>query len=90
MRLCRVKPHLHACTVLLNSLVKNGVTTMVWKIHKRMVQVGVVPNIHIYICLMHACSRSRDVERAQQLLNEMEVKGVLPDTFTYNTSMSLY
>ncbi|KAG4957751.1 hypothetical protein JHK82_043583 [Glycine max] len=90
MRLHEVKPHLHACTVLLNSLLKDGVTHMVWKIYKRMVQVGVVPNIYIYNCLFHACSKSGDVERAEQLLNEMDVKGVLQDIFTYNTLLSLY
>ena len=90
MRLHEVKPHLHACTVLLNSLLKDGVTHMVWKIYKRMVQVGVVPNIYIYNCLFHACSKAGDVERAEQLLNEMDVKGLLPDIFTYNTLISLY
>ncbi|XP_061346446.1 pentatricopeptide repeat-containing protein At5g38730-like [Gastrolobium bilobum] len=88
--LYKVKPHLHACTVLLNCLVNDGITNMVWKIHKRMVQGGVVLNIYIYNCLIHACSKSGDVERAEQLLNEMEAKGALPDIFTYNTLISLY
>ena len=65
MRLHEVKPHLHACTVLLNSLLKDGVTHMVWKIYKKMVQVGVVPNTYIYNCLFHACSKAGDVERAE-------------------------
>jgi pentatricopeptide repeat protein len=49
MSLCNLKPHLHACTVLINSLLKDGVTSMVWKVYKRMIQDGVVPNI--YLCL---------------------------------------
>ncbi|XP_057453627.1 pentatricopeptide repeat-containing protein At5g38730 [Lotus japonicus] len=90
MRLYQLKPHLPACTVLLSSLLKDGTTNVVWKIHKRLVQDGVVLNIYIYNCLIHACSKSRDVERAKQLLNEMEEKGVVPDIFTYNTLISLY
>ncbi|KAI9111288.1 hypothetical protein K1719_017700 [Acacia pycnantha] len=83
MRLYNLNPHLHACTVLLNSLVKDGVTNMVWKVYKQMVKASVFPNMHIYNVLIHACSKSGDVERAENILNEMEVKGVYPDIFTY-------
>ncbi|XP_038893420.1 pentatricopeptide repeat-containing protein At5g38730 [Benincasa hispida] len=90
MRLHGFKPHLHACTVLLNSLAKDRLTDMVWKIYKKMVQVRVVPNIHIYNVLIHACCKSGDVEKAEQLLCEMEWKAVFPDLYTYNTLISLY
>lgn len=90
MRVHRFRPHLHACTVLLNSLVKDRLTDMVWKIYKKMVKLGVVPNIHIYNVLVHACSKSGDAEKAESLVNEMESKCVFPDLFTYNTLISLY
>ncbi|KAL7141200.1 hypothetical protein ABFS83_08G037500 [Erythranthe nasuta] len=90
MRVCGYKPHLHACTVLLNSLVKERLTDTVWKVYKKMTRVGVVPNLHVYNVLIHACSKSGDVEKADELLSEMESKNVLPDIFTYNTLISLY
>lgn len=90
MRVCRYKPHLHACTVLLNSLVKERLTDTVWKIYKKMTKVGVLPNIHIYNVLIHACSRSGDVEKAEELLSAMELNNIFPDRFTYNTLISLY
>ena len=90
MRVHRLKPHLHACTVLLNCLVKDRLTDMVWKVYKKMVQIGVVPNIHIYNVLIHACCKSGDVKKAEELLSEMELKCVFPDLFTYNTLISLY
>ncbi|KAL5582034.1 hypothetical protein UlMin_014476 [Ulmus minor] len=90
MRLHRFKPHLHACTVLLNSLVKDRLTDMAWKVYKKMVRVGVVPNIHIYNVLIHACCNSGDVEKAESLLSEMELKCIFPDLYTYNTLISLY
>ncbi|KAL4286096.1 hypothetical protein AHAS_Ahas19G0052000 [Arachis hypogaea] len=86
MRVSGLKPHLHACTVLLNSLVKDGVV----KVHKGMVQVGVSSNVHIYNCLIHACSRSRDVERAEKLLNEMEGKGISADRVIYTSIAYAY
>ncbi|KAL5062230.1 hypothetical protein RYX36_023967 [Vicia faba] len=89
MSLCNLKPHLHACTVLMNSLLKEGVTNMVWKVYKRMVRDGVVPNIYIYNCLIHACLKSRDVERAEFILNEMEGKCVVPDIFTIRDANKL-
>lgn len=84
------RPHLPACTVLLNSLVKDGLTTMVWKVFKKIIRVGVVPNLHIYNVLIHACCKSGDVEKAESLFSEMELKGVVPDLFTFNTLISLY
>ncbi|XP_022157769.1 pentatricopeptide repeat-containing protein At5g38730 [Momordica charantia] len=90
MRLHGIRPHLHACTVLLNSLAKDRLTDMVWKIYKKMVQIGVLPNIHIYNVLIHACCKSGDVEKAEQILSEMELKSVFPDLYTYNTLISLY
>lgn len=90
MRVNGFKPHLHACTVLLNSLVKDGLTDMVWKIYKKMVKIGVVANMHVFNVLIHACCKSGDVEKAEQLLSEMELAGMFPDLFTYNTLISLY
>ncbi|XP_051151920.1 pentatricopeptide repeat-containing protein At5g38730 [Andrographis paniculata] len=90
MRVCRYKPDLHACTVLLNSLVKERSIDTVWKLYKKMLKVGVCPNLHVYNVLIHACCRSGDVERAEKLLVEMESKKILPDLITYNTLISLY
>jgi pentatricopeptide repeat protein len=90
MRVHRLQPHLHACTVLLNCLVRDRMTDMVWKVFKKMVRVGVVPNIHVYNVLVHACCKSGDVEKAEGLLSEMELKCIFPDLFTYNTLISLY
>ncbi|CAN1162754.1 Pentatricopeptide repeat-containing protein At5g38730 [Linum perenne] len=90
MRASGLKPHLHACTVLLNTLVKDKLTDTVWKVYKKMVKVGVVANIHVFNVLIHACCKSGDVEKAEKLLTEMELKGVFPDLFTYNTLISLY
>ncbi|KAL2531980.1 Pentatricopeptide repeat-containing protein [Abeliophyllum distichum] len=90
MRVCGFKPHLHACTVLLNVLVKERLTDTMWKIYKKMIKVGVLPNIHVYNVLIHACCKSGDVEKAEGLLSEMEFKGIFPDLFTYNTLISLY
>ncbi|CAD5333414.1 unnamed protein product [Arabidopsis thaliana] len=74
IRSCGLKPHLQACTVLLNSLVKQRLTDTVWKIFKKMVKLGVVANIHVYNVLVHACSKSGDPEKAEKLLSEMEEK----------------
>lgn len=90
MRVCKLMPHAHACTTLLNSLVKDGLTDTLWKIYKKMQKIGVVPNIYIYNVLMHACCKSGDVERAEDLLREMEFKATFPDLYTYNTLISLY
>ncbi|GLT62021.1 hypothetical protein SLA2020_346890 [Shorea laevis] len=62
MRVHGFKPHLHACTVLLNSLVKERSTHMVWKLYKKMIRLGVVANIHVYNVLVHACCKSGDGE----------------------------
>ncbi|CAN6542227.1 unnamed protein product [Malus baccata var. baccata] len=90
MRIHGFKPHLHACTALLSSLVKDRMTNMVWKVYKNMIKAGVVPNVHLYNVLIHACCKSGDVEKAESLLSEMEFKCVFPDLFTYNTLISLY
>ncbi|KAK2642127.1 hypothetical protein Ddye_023890 [Dipteronia dyeriana] len=90
MRVHSLKPHLHACTVLLNLLVKDRLTDMVWKLYKKMLGLGVVPNIHVYNVLIHACSKSGDVERVEKLLSEMELKWVKLDLVTYNTLIALY
>nr|XP_010319820.1 pentatricopeptide repeat-containing protein At5g38730 [Solanum lycopersicum]XP_019069087.1 pentatricopeptide repeat-containing protein At5g38730 [Solanum lycopersicum]XP_019069088.1 pentatricopeptide repeat-containing protein At5g38730 [Solanum lycopersicum]XP_019069089.1 pentatricopeptide repeat-containing protein At5g38730 [Solanum lycopersicum]XP_019069090.1 pentatricopeptide repeat-containing protein At5g38730 [Solanum lycopersicum]XP_019069091.1 pentatricopeptide repeat-containing prot len=90
MRVCKLMPHTHACSTLLNSLVKDGLTDTLWKIYKKMQKIGVLPNIYIYNVLMHACCKSGDVERADDLLREMEFKATLPDLYTYNTLISLY
>ncbi|PON58019.1 Tetratricopeptide-like helical domain containing protein [Parasponia andersonii] len=90
MRLHRFKPHLPACTVLLNSLVKDRLTDLAWKLYKKMVRVGVVPNIHIYNVLIHACCNSGDVEKAEGLVSQMELKYIFPDLVTYNTLIALY
>ncbi|KAL8471896.1 hypothetical protein ACS0TY_029218 [Phlomoides rotata] len=90
MRVCGYKPHLHACTVLLNSLVKERLTDTVWKVYKKMTKLGVIPNIHVYNVLIHACCKSRDVEKAEELLSQMESISIFPDIFTYNTLISLY
>ncbi|RDY01657.1 Pentatricopeptide repeat-containing protein, partial [Mucuna pruriens] len=52
MRLHEIKPHLHACIVLLKYLLKDGV----------------IPKWYIYNCLFHACSISEDVERERNAL----------------------
>lgn len=90
MRVCGFKPHLHACTVLLNSLVKERLTDSVWKVYKKMTKLGVIPNIHVYNVLIHACCKSGDVEKAEELLSQMESMNIFPDIFTYNTLISLY
>ncbi|CAN0924419.1 Pentatricopeptide repeat-containing protein At5g38730 [Linum grandiflorum] len=90
MRANSFRPHLHACTVLLNALVKDRLTDTVWKVYKKMVKVGVVANVHVFNVLVHACCKSGDVEKAEKLLTEMDLKGVSPDLFTYNTLISLY
>ncbi|KAI3799089.1 hypothetical protein L1987_34379 [Smallanthus sonchifolius] len=90
MRVHGLKPHLPACTVLLNSLVKERLTDTMWKLYKKMVKIEVVPNLHIYNVLIHACCKSLDVEKAEELLGEMEIKCVSPDLFTYNTLILLY
>ncbi|KAK6129082.1 hypothetical protein DH2020_037155 [Rehmannia glutinosa] len=90
MRVCGYKPHLHVCTVLLNSLVKERLTDTVWKVYKKMLKVGVIPNIHVYNVLIHACCKSGDVDKAEQLLSEMVLKNIFPNLFTYNTLISLY
>ncbi|KAJ6684478.1 PENTATRICOPEPTIDE REPEAT-CONTAINING PROTEIN [Salix viminalis] len=90
MRVNGFRPHLHACTVLLNSLAKERLTDTVWKVYKKMVKLGVVANIHVYNVLLHACSKSGDVEKAEKVLSEMESKCVFSDLFTYNTLISLY
>lgn len=90
MKVHGFKPHLHACTVLLNSLVKDRLVNMVWKVYKKMIQTGVVPNIHIYNVLINACCKSGDIEKAEGLVSEMDLKCVFPDLFTYNTLISLY
>ncbi|GER35732.1 pentatricopeptide repeat-containing protein [Striga asiatica] len=90
MRVCGYKPHLHACTVLLNSLVKERLTDTVWKTYKKMTKIGVVPNLHVYNVLIHACCKSGDFEKAEGFLTEMESKNIFPDLFTYNTLISMY
>ncbi|CAI0455533.1 unnamed protein product [Linum tenue] len=90
MRASGFKPHLHACTVLLNALVKDKLTDMVWKVYKKMVKVGVVANVHVFNVLIHACCKSGDAEKAEKFLTEMELDGVFPDLFTFNTLISLY
>ncbi|KAJ0099014.1 hypothetical protein Patl1_21556 [Pistacia atlantica] len=81
MRVHGLSPHLHACTVLLNSLAKDRLTDKVWKVYKKMVRLGVVANIHVYNVLLHACCKSGDVEKAEKLLSEMEFKCL--DQYTY-------
>ncbi|CAH9098306.1 unnamed protein product [Cuscuta epithymum] len=90
MRVSRILPDMHACTVLLNSLVKEGLTDTMWKTHKKIIKLGVVPNIHIYNVLVHACCKSRNVEKADELLREMEFNGIFPDLYTFNTLISMY
>ncbi|KAK3018323.1 hypothetical protein RJ639_002978 [Escallonia herrerae] len=90
MRAKGFRPHLHACTVLLNSLVKERLTDMAWKAYKSMIKAGVDSNIYVFNVLILACCKSGDVEKAEELLGEMELKGIFPDLFTYNTLISLY
>ncbi|PWA99746.1 tetratricopeptide repeat (TPR)-like superfamily protein [Artemisia annua] len=90
MRVHGLKLHLPACTVLLNTLVKERLTDTMWKCYKKMVKIGIVANLHIYNVLIHACCKSLDVEKAEEVIAEMEFKCVSPDLFTYNTLISLY
>ncbi|KAM2068732.1 hypothetical protein PS2_000346 [Malus domestica] len=46
MRVHGFKPPLHACTVLLSSLVKDRLTNMVWKVYQNMIKAG------MFICTM--------------------------------------
>nr|GEX25860.1 hypothetical protein [Tanacetum cinerariifolium] len=90
MRVHGLKLHLPACTVLLSSLVKERLTDTMWKCYKKMLKIGIVPNLHIYNVLIHACCKSLDVVKAEEVMSEMEFKCVSPDLFTYNTLISLY
>ncbi|KAK2985892.1 hypothetical protein RJ640_008716 [Escallonia rubra] len=65
-------------------------TDMAWKVYKSMIKAGVDPNIYVFNVLIHACCKSGDVEKAEELLGEMELKGIFPDLFTYNMLISLY
>ncbi|KAF2312289.1 hypothetical protein GH714_032173 [Hevea brasiliensis] len=75
-RIDGLRPHLHACSVLLNSVVKDGLTDLLWKVYKKMVRIGVAANIHVYNVLI---CKSGDVEKAEKLLSEMELKCLFPD-----------
>ncbi|KAL0377663.1 UNVERIFIED_CONTAM: Pentatricopeptide repeat-containing protein [Sesamum radiatum] len=90
MRVCGYKPHLHACTALLNSLERKADGYHVENLYKKMIKVGVLPNLHVYNVLIHACCKSGDVKKAEELLSEMELKNILPDLLHYNTLISLY
>nr|GEV67475.1 hypothetical protein [Tanacetum cinerariifolium] len=90
MRVHGLKLHLPTCTVLLSSLVKERLTDTMWKSYKKMVKIGIVPNLHIYNVLIHACCKSLDVVKAEEVMSEMEFKCGSPDLFTYNTLILLY
>ncbi|KAJ8618615.1 hypothetical protein MRB53_014801 [Persea americana] len=90
MKINRLRPHLHACSALLSALAKARLTAMAWKIYNEMLRIGVVANTYIFNVMIHACYKSGDVEKAEELLKEMESKGISPDLFTYNTLISLF
>ncbi|XP_047319749.1 pentatricopeptide repeat-containing protein At5g38730 [Impatiens glandulifera] len=90
MRVNRLKPHLPACAVLLNSLVKDRLIDKVWKTYKKMINIGVNPNSQIFNVLINCCCKSKDVEKAEELISEMELKGIHPNLITFNTLISLY
>ncbi|CAA6662688.1 unnamed protein product [Spirodela intermedia] len=92
----RAPPDAHACSALLSSLVKAGLTATAWKMFDEMRSFFVVPNRHIFNVMIHACCRSGEPERAKALVGEMrrkgvprtygdEEQGVSPDVVTFNS-----
>ncbi|ERN10234.1 hypothetical protein AMTR_s00171p00059960 [Amborella trichopoda] len=84
------KPHLHACTSLLSALAKEKLTATLWKIHERMVEIGIMFNTHVYNAMIHACYISGDVEKAEKLVKDMDERRVPLDLFSYNTLIALF
>ncbi|KAG6428264.1 hypothetical protein SASPL_112515 [Salvia splendens] len=95
MRVCGYKPHVHACIVLLNSLVKEGLTNLrdAEKVEELLIEMesnNVVPDIFTYNTLISLyCKKGMHYE-ALCVQDRMERGGVCPDIVTYNSLVYSY
>jgi len=48
---------------------------------------GLKPNLHVYTCLIQACTQNKQVRHSWEIFNKMVSSGVVPDAITYGTVM---
>ncbi|KAF2313720.1 hypothetical protein GH714_012956 [Hevea brasiliensis] len=93
MRIHGFRPHLHACTVLLNSLVKERLTDMGMHyealcIQDRMDRGQISPDIVTYNSLIYGFCREGRMREALRLFRE--IKNATPNHVTYTTLIDGY
>ncbi|KAL2531973.1 Pentatricopeptide repeat-containing protein [Abeliophyllum distichum] len=78
MRVCGFKPHLHACTVLLNVLVKERVNDIDEALHLRdvMEAKGLYPGVVTYNAILRKLCEEGRIKDANKLLLEMSEKKI--------------
>ena len=76
--------------VLFNSLLdgcsKNSNLTLAFKLYQQMIsEYEISPSTVTFNSLIDACIRSNDMSKAWGVLDEMKVRNVKADNFTYST-----
>lgn len=59
-------------------------------VFQEMIQLGMTPTMKSYMLLLAAYSRSSNVEKCEELVNQMQKHGPQPDTFVLNSMLDLY
>lgn len=97
----RCPPDVYTYTILISSYCKYGMQTgcrkairrRIWEanhLFRLMLFKGFVPDVVTYNCLIDGCCKTYRIERALELLNDMNEKGCVPNRVTYNSFIRYY
>ncbi|KAG5174925.1 hypothetical protein JKP88DRAFT_339919 [Tribonema minus] len=84
MREAREPWNNYTYNTLLTGLVKQDRLDEAWAMYREMIGEEVERDVHVYTTMMRACALGREFERAMQLMDELEVRGLQPAQATFN------
>ncbi|XP_005092873.1 pentatricopeptide repeat-containing protein 1, mitochondrial [Aplysia californica] len=90
----RVMPNKRTFVTLLGILGRAGHTTKAFQLFRKMKQLGLDAEDHMYTSLFNACancpSRAEGLRRAQNLLNYFQENDIKPNLFTVKSAMKAF
>ncbi|KAI9318825.1 Brix domain-containing protein [Dichotomocladium elegans] len=86
-----IQPDVFSYSIIMDALAKDHRQPVeaVFSLFEEMKSQGLHPDVPVYTTLMSACARSNDLDKAMGLLSEMEGYNLLPNTYTFNSILSL-
>jgi pentatricopeptide repeat protein len=71
-------------TTLMNGYVGVGNVTEAWRWWRKMIQAGIEPDVMTYTVMLKACAKGGLFEKAMGLMEELEMRQLLPTRYTFN------